>query len=120
MFGRRTDPFTGRPAFHKGLDFTARAGTEVVAVASGVVTWAGWDKDYGNLVEVRHSDGYRTRYAHNREVLVKPGEVLRKGQVIARVGRTGRASGAHLHFEVLTQGKLVDPLKYISTARVGR
>ena len=120
VFGRRTDPFTGQPAFHKGIDFTARAGTDVVAVAAGVVTWAGWDKDYGKLIEVRHSDGYRTRYAHNREILVKPGDVLKKGQVIAHVGRTGRASGTHLHFEVLTQGKLVDPLQYISTARADR
>ena len=117
VFGRRTDPFTGKQAFHKGVDFTARAGTPVYAVASGVVTWSGWSKDYGNLIEVRHSDGYRTRYAHNSAVLVKPGELVQKGQAIARVGRTGRASGTHLHLEVLADGKLVDPLQYISTSR---
>lgn len=117
VFGRRTDPFSGKQAFHKGVDFTARAGTPVLAVASGVVTWAGWDKDYGRLIEVRHSDGYRTRYAHNSAILVKPGELVDKGQAIARVGRTGRASGTHLHLEVLAEGRLVDPLKYISTSR---
>jgi YD repeat-containing protein len=120
VFGRRTDPFSGKQAFHKGVDFTARAGTPVLAVASGVVTWAGWDKDYGRLIEIRHSDGYRTRYAHNSAILVKPGDVVDKGQTIAKVGRTGRASGTHLHLEVLAQGKLVDPLKYISTARTRR
>ena len=117
FFGRRTDPFSGKQAFHKGIDFTARTGTPVYAVASGVVTWAGWSKDYGKLVEVRHSDGYRTRYAHNSAVTVKPGELVQKGQTIARVGRTGRASGTHLHLEVLADGKLVDPLQYISTSR---
>lgn len=120
VFGQRTDPFSGNKAFHKGVDFTAREGTPVLAVASGVVTWAGWDKDYGKLVEVRHSDGYRTRYAHNSAILVKPGDVIEKGQVISRVGRTGRASGTHLHLEVLAQGKLVDPLQYISTSRARR
>lgn len=117
VFGRRTDPFSGKTAFHKGIDFTARAGTEVLAVASGVVTWAGYDKDYGKLVELRHTDGYRSRYAHNSALLVSPGDVVKKGQAIARVGRTGRASGTHLHLEVLEQGKLVDPLKYISGTR---
>jgi murein DD-endopeptidase MepM/ murein hydrolase activator NlpD len=119
-FGRRTDPFDGRTAWHKGVDFTARPGTDVIAIAAGVVTWAGYDKDYGKLVEIRHSDGYRTRYAHNREYLVKPGEVIKKGQVIAKVGQTGRASGAHLHFEVIQDGKLVDPMQYISTVRADR
>ncbi|MBK6288684.1 MAG: M23 family metallopeptidase [Gammaproteobacteria bacterium] len=118
-FGTRADPFDGRAAWHKGVDFTARAGTDVLAVAPGVVTWAGYDKDYGNLVEIRHSDGYRTRYAHNSEYLVKPGDLIRKGQVIAKVGRSGRATGAHLHFEVLADGRPVNPLQYISTARSG-
>ncbi|MBK7171021.1 MAG: M23 family metallopeptidase [Gammaproteobacteria bacterium] len=108
-FGTRADPFDGRAAWHKGVDFTARAGTDVLAVAPGVVTWAGYDKDYGNLVEIRHSDGYRTRYAHNSEYLVKPGDLIRKGQVIAKVGRSGRATGAHLHFEVLADGRPVNP-----------
>jgi YD repeat-containing protein len=118
-FGTRTDPFDGRSAWHKGVDFTARVGTDVLAVAPGVVTWAGYDKDYGKLVEIRHSDGLRTRYAHNSEFLVKPGDLIRKGQVIAKVGRTGRTTGAHLHFEVLADGRPVNPLQFISTARAG-
>ncbi len=120
VFGRRTDPFSGRQAFHKGLDFTARPGTPVMAVASGVVTWAGWDKDYGKLIEIRHSDGYRSRYAHNSEIVVKPGQVVKKGEKIAKVGATGRASGAHLHLEVLANGQLVDPRQYIGTRRAVR
>lgn len=120
VFGRRTDPFSGKQAFHKGLDFTARVGTPVMAVASGVVTWSGWDKDYGRLIEIRHSDGYRSRYAHNSEILVKPGDVVKKGQKIAKVGATGRASGAHLHLEVLANGQLVDPRQYIGTRRAVR
>ena len=116
-FGPRTDPFDGRKAWHKGVDFTASPGSDVFAIASGVVVWAGYEKDYGNLVEIRHSNGYRTRYAHNREYLVKPGDVVQKGQVIARVGQTGRASGAHLHLEVLSGDRQVDPMQYISTIR---
>jgi murein DD-endopeptidase MepM/ murein hydrolase activator NlpD len=116
-FGRRTDPFDGRPAWHKGVDFTARPGTEVRSIGAGVVVWAGYDRDYGKLVEIRHSNGYRTRYAHNRDYLVKPGDIVKKGQVIAHVGRTGRASGAHLHLEVVRDDRLVDPMQYISTVR---
>jgi murein DD-endopeptidase MepM/ murein hydrolase activator NlpD len=116
-FGPRTDPFDGRSAWHKGVDFTASPGSDVFAIASGVVVWAGYDKDYGNLVEIRHSNGYRTRYAHNREYLVKPGDIVKKGQVIAHVGQTGRASGAHLHLEVLRDDRQVDPMQYISTIR---
>jgi murein DD-endopeptidase MepM/ murein hydrolase activator NlpD len=91
-----------------------------MAVASGVVTWAGWDKDYGKLIEIRHSDGYRSRYAHNSEIVVKPGQVVKKGQKIAKVGATGRASGTHLHLEVLANGQLVDPRQYIGTRRAVR
>ncbi|MCG3171014.1 MAG: hypothetical protein CALGDGBN_02586 [Pseudomonadales bacterium] len=116
-FGRRTDPFDGGTAWHKGVDFTARPGTEVFAVAAGVVLFAGRDADYGNLVAIRHSNGYVTRYAHNRDLLVRPGDIVSKGQAIARVGQTGRASGAHLHLEVLLDGRTVDPLRHISTVR---
>lgn len=116
-FGTRADPFTGRRAWHKGVDFTARQGTEVLAVSAGVVVWAGYDKDYGKLVEIRHSNGYRTRYAHNRDYLVKPGDIVKKGQVIAHVGQTGRASGAHLHLEVVHEDRQIDPMQYISTVR---
>jgi murein DD-endopeptidase MepM/ murein hydrolase activator NlpD len=112
-FGHRTDPFTGRRAFHKGIDFAGRAGADVVAVASGVVIWSGPRYGYGELVEVNHGNGYVTRYAHNADNLVVIGETVKRGQVVARMGDTGRATGPNLHFEVLHNGKAVDPLTYI-------
>lgn len=115
-FGSRTDPFTGRHAYHKGVDFAGREGAEVVAVASGVVIWSGQRFGYGQLVEINHGNGYVTRYAHNADNLVAVGDTVRRGQVIARIGDTGRATGPNLHFEVLLNDKQVDPLTYISAA----
>ena len=112
-FGKRTDPFTGRPAMHKGLDFAGREGSEVVAVAAGVVIWSGERYGFGRLVEINHGNGYVTRYAHNRDNLVAVGEAVKKGHIIARMGATGRATGPNLHFEVLHHGKVVNPLRYI-------
>lgn len=112
-FGTRTDPFTGRHAFHKGIDFAGREGAEVVAVASGVVIWSGDRYGYGQLVEINHGNGYVTRYAHNVDNLVAVGDTVRRGQVIARMGDTGRATGPNLHFEVLLNDRPVDPLTYI-------
>jgi murein DD-endopeptidase MepM/ murein hydrolase activator NlpD len=112
-FGNRTDPFTGRRAFHRGIDFAGRAGAEVVAVASGVVIWSGKRYGYGELVEVNHGNGYVTRYAHNADNLVAVGDTVKRGQVIARMGDTGRATGPNLHFEVLLNDRAVDPLTYI-------
>jgi murein DD-endopeptidase MepM/ murein hydrolase activator NlpD len=114
QFGNRTDPFTGRRAFHKGVDFAGREGAEVVAVASGVVIWSGERYGYGELVEINHGNGYVTRYAHNVDNLVAVGDTVRRGQVIARMGETGRATGPNLHFEVLLNDRPVDPLTYIS------
>jgi murein DD-endopeptidase MepM/ murein hydrolase activator NlpD len=113
QFGSRTDPFTGRLAFHKGVDFAGRAGADVVAVASGVVIWSGQRFGYGELVEINHGNGYVTRYAHNADNLVAVGDTVRRGQIIARMGDTGRATGPNLHFEVLLNDKVVDPLSYI-------
>jgi murein DD-endopeptidase MepM/ murein hydrolase activator NlpD len=113
-FGNRSDPFTGRNAFHKGVDFAGRAGADVVAVASGVVVWSGRRHGYGELVEVNHGNGYVTRYAHNADNLVAVGDTVKRGQVIARMGNTGRATGPNLHFEVLRNGQAVDPLTYIN------
>ena len=115
-FGSRTDPFTGRHAFHKGVDFAGRQGADVVAVASGVVIWSGQRYGYGQLVEITHGNGYVTRYAHNADNLVAVGDTVRRGQVIARMGDTGRATGPNLHFEVLLNDHQVDPLSYISSA----
>jgi murein DD-endopeptidase MepM/ murein hydrolase activator NlpD len=112
-FGHRNDPFTGRRAFHKGIDFAGREGSDVIAVASGVVAWSGTRQGYGELVEVNHGNGYVTRYAHNADNLVAVGDTVKRGQIIARMGGTGRATGPNLHFEVLHNGRAVDPLTYI-------
>jgi len=112
-FGKRTDPFKGSKSFHRGLDFAGKRGAEVVAVASGVVIRSEKGSGYGNLVEIKHPDGYSTLYAHNKENLVKPGDVVSKGQTIALLGSTGRSSGPHVHFEVHRDGKIVDPLRFV-------
>jgi murein DD-endopeptidase MepM/ murein hydrolase activator NlpD len=113
-FGSRSDPITGRLASHTGVDFAGRLGSDVVAVASGVVTWAGDRYDYGQMVEVNHGNGYATRYAHNAENLVSVGDTVKRGDVIAKMGETGRATGPNLHFEVLRDGRKVDPLTVIN------
>ena len=113
-FGNRTDPFTGRAAFHKGVDFAGRAGADVVAVASGVVIWSGDRYGYGEMVEVNHGNGFVTRYAHNNENLVVVGDTVKRGEIIATMGATGRATGPNLHFEVLRNGQVVNPLTYIN------
>lgn len=112
-FGRRTDPFTGKPANHKGVDFAGKAGAEVIAVADGVVTWSSRRYGYGELVEINHGNGYSTRYAHNSENLVAVGDEVRKGQTVALMGDTGRATGPNLHFEVLQDGRPVNPVNFI-------
>jgi hypothetical protein len=112
-FGRRTDPFTGKPANHKGVDFAGKLGAEIFAVADGVVTWSSARYGFGQLVEINHGNGYSTRYAHNSENLVAVGEEVRKGQTVALMGDTGRATGPNLHFEVLHRGHRVNPVKFI-------
>jgi murein DD-endopeptidase MepM/ murein hydrolase activator NlpD len=112
-FGHRADPFTGRKAFHRGLDFAGPAGSQVVAVASGVVTYSKERFGYGKCVEINHGNGYVTRYAHNQRVLVSVGDTIQKGQAIALIGSTGRSTGPHLHFEVLKQGRAVDPMSFV-------
>ena len=114
MFGNRTDPFTGRAAFHKGVDFAGREGAGVVAVASGVVIWSGDRYGYGQMVEINHGNGYVTRYAHNSENLVAVGDTVKRGETIAVMGSTGRATGPNLHFEVLHNGRVVNPLSYVN------
>ena len=113
-FGFRSDPFTGRPALHTGLDFPAEAGSEVRAAAGGVVLSNALHAEYGNLVELDHGNGLVTRYAHNSRVLVKAGDLIRRGQVISEVGTSGRSTGAHLHFEVLVDGVPQDPAKFLA------
>jgi len=112
-FGERMDPFNGEEAFHKGLDFASERGSDVLAVAQGVVIWAGPREGYGTLVEVNHGNGYITRYAHNSRVLVAAGDTVERGQAIAVVGSTGRSTGPHVHFEVLRDGRQIDPMAFI-------
>ena len=114
-YGRRIDPFSGKKSLHHGVDFAGKRGADVVAVASGVVVRAERVAGYGNLIELRHADGYTTRYAHNQRNLVAVGEVVTKGQVIAYLGSTGRSNGPHVHFEVRREGKSIDPRQFIGT-----
>ncbi len=112
-YGIRNDPFTGKPEFHKGVDLAGKDGSEIMSVAAGVVTWSGKRYGYGNMVEVNHGNGYVTRYGHCKETLVKVGDTIKKGQLIARMGSTGRSTGPHVHFEVWVNGRTVDPGKYL-------
>jgi len=111
-FGKRSDPFSGKQEFHKGLDFAGKKGADVIAVGDGVVSWSGQRSGYGKLVEINHGNGYVTRYGHNQKNLVKVGDTVKKGQVIAQMGSTGRSTGPHVHFEVLANGKQVNPSSY--------
>ena len=112
-FGKRIDPFSGRPAYHYGVDIANHKGSEVAAIAPGVVTWAGERYGYGKLVEIDHGNGYRTRYAHNQAVEVAVGERVTKGEVVGKVGRSGRSTGPHIHLEVLHNGDQIDPRKFL-------
>lgn len=112
-FGQRTDPFTGRNVYHRGIDFAGPAGSQVVAVAAGVVTYAKERFGYGRTVEINHGNGLVTRYAHNQKLLVRPGDTVQKGQTVALIGSTGRSTGPHLHFEVLKRGRAIDPMTFV-------
>jgi len=112
-FGERQDPFNGHQAFHKGIDFASPEGSDVVAVAAGVVTFAGEKAGYGNLVEVSHGNGLVTRYGHNQALAVGVGRTVARGDTLAYVGSTGRSTGPHVHFEVLKDGRQIDPLTFI-------
>lgn len=116
-FGTRSDPFTGRRTGHYGLDFAAAEGSDVMAVASGIVAFVGKRTGYGNCVEINHGNGYVTRYAHNKRNLVRVGDRVDRGQVIAHVGHSGRATGPHLHLEVIMDGKRVDPAQFVARSR---
>ena len=117
-YGRRADPFTGKSTWHAGVDFAGKYGSDIVAVASGVVTLSGYKSGFGKVVEISHGNGFMTRYAHNSKNLVKPGDMVEKGGVIAKMGSTGRSTGSHVHFEVVQDSKVVNPARYIHNARV--
>lgn len=112
-YGMRTDPFHGNKRWHGGVDFAGRKGSDIIAVASGVVTWSGERSGYGMMVELNHSDGFVTRYAHNDINVAKLGAIVKKGEVIAKMGSSGRSTGPHVHFEVFKNGRTVDPASYI-------
>lgn len=113
-FGWRLDPFTGRSAFHEGIDFASPVGTPIVAAAGGVVIAAEFHHQYGNMIEIDHGNDIVTRYAHSSRLLMKVGDIVKRGQHIADIGSTGRSTGPHLHFEVLVKGIQQDPHKFLS------
>jgi murein DD-endopeptidase MepM/ murein hydrolase activator NlpD len=113
-FGGRSDPFTGETAFHQGLDISASKGQPVYATADGKVDAAAFEGEYGNLIVVRHDFGITTRYGHLSGFNVKAGQSVRRGDVIGYVGSTGRSTGAHLHYEILVNGKLLNPMQLLT------
>ena len=113
-FGYRADPFGRGRALHKGIDFDANVGDPVMAVADGVVSYSGTQSGYGHTIEVDHGNGYMTRYAHNSRLTVKSGDLVRAGQQVARAGSSGRSTGAHVHFEVWENGRVVNPRKFLA------
>ena len=115
-FGMRTHPLSGRREMHKGIDFAGSMGGQVIAVAKGVVTYSGKRYSYGNLIEIAHGNGYSTRYAHNSRLLVSVGDTVEKGFQIAEIGSSGRSTGPHVHFEVLKDGREVNPIPFIRAA----
>lgn len=112
-FGGRRDPFSGRARMHKGIDFRGRTGTPILASGPGVVSWSGRHPQFGIMVEISHGNGLITRYAHNSRALVSVGTLVDKGQKIALMGSTGRSTGVHLHYEVLKNGRQVNPSRYM-------
>ena len=113
-FGYRSDPFRSRFGFHSGIDIDAKYGEPVVATADGVVTKAGWHHSYGKTVIVDHEDGFETLYGHLSAINVKKGQTITVGEVIGKAGSTGRSTGTHLHYEIVKNGKRIDPSNYLT------
>ncbi|MCS3456407.1 murein DD-endopeptidase MepM/ murein hydrolase activator NlpD [Aeromonas sp. BIGb0405] len=116
-FGGRVDPFNGRAKMHKGVDFRGKPGTPILATGPGIVSWSGRHPEFGNMIEINHGNGLVTRYAHNSKLLVEVGTLVDQGQQIALMGRTGRATGVHLHYEVLKDGRQVNPSQFLTARR---
>lgn len=112
-FGARIDPITGKRAWHTGVDFAGKEGSNIIAVAAGVVVYSGSRSGYGELVEINHGSGFTTLYGHHKKNLVKVGDIVKKGQVVGLMGSSGRSTGPHVHFEVYKHGRIVDPSSYI-------
>ena len=115
-YGHRVDPITGKRAMHYGVDFAGRYSADVIAVAAGVVVYADEKSGYGKMVEINHGGGYSTRYGHHKELVVKVGDIVRKGEVVGLMGSSGRSTGPHVHYEVFKNGRIVDPAIYIQRA----
>jgi murein DD-endopeptidase MepM/ murein hydrolase activator NlpD len=115
-FGVRSDPFRGSAAMHSGIDLAGPMGSPIYATADGVVSRAGWANGYGNLVELEHGKGIETRYGHLSKILVRPGQRVKRGDLIAKMGSTGRSTGSHLHYEVRLDGHAVNPLPFLQSA----
>ena len=116
-YGMRTHPISGRREMHKGIDFAGKLGGPVIAVAKGVVTYAGKRYGYGNVIDIAHGNGYTTRYAHNSRLLVSVGDTVEKGFQIAEIGSSGRSTGPHVHFEVLKNGREINPVRFIRASK---
>jgi murein DD-endopeptidase MepM/ murein hydrolase activator NlpD len=116
-FGKREDPFGRGSEVHTGIDISAERGDPVFATADGVVEFTGWHGDYGNMVAINHDFGLVTRYAHLSAYSVNPGDHVMRGQIIGRIGATGRTTGPHLHYELLVNGQLTDPVPLLTVAR---
>ena len=111
-YGWRVDPVYHVRRFHEGMDFSAPIGTDIFATGNGVITFVGWKQGYGNTIEVDHSFGYKTRYAHCSKLIARVGQKVKRGDVIALVGNTGKSMGPHLHYEVHYQGRPIDPRNF--------
>lgn len=113
-FGGRSDPFSGEPAYHQGIDIATDKGQPIFATADGVVESASYTGDYGNLIVINHGFGLTTRYGHMSSFVAKPGIRIKRGDVIGYVGSTGRSTGTHVHYEILANGKLINPLQILT------
>ena len=119
-FGFRSDPINGRPALHSDLDFPAEIGTAITAAAGGIVVTNEWHSAYGHVLEIDHGNGLLTRYAHCSSIEVRLGALVKRGQLVARVGNSGRSTGSHLHFEVLVDGVPQDPARFLAASGTPR
>ncbi|QEK11921.1 M23 family metallopeptidase [Crassaminicella thermophila] len=113
-FGYRISPITNRIQFHKGIDIANKEGTNIIAAGTGIVTFSGWNSGYGKTIIISHGYGYRSVYAHNKKNLVNVGQKVQKGDIIAKMGSTGRSTGPHVHFEIHYKGKQIDPLTILN------
>ena len=108
-FGDRIHPITGKKTFHKGIDIPAPQNTDILAVDDGIVTFSGVQNGYGNVIKIKHFDGKETVYAHNTSNVVKEGDIVKMGSIIAKVGTTGKSTGNHVHFETIINGENINP-----------